>query len=167
MKYEEIILHPSRFISLTSLKPEEFVFLLKHFTPLCNSYFRYHTTMGLKRKIITSSEHKSSKLLGSGQKLFFLLVYLKNNPLQNFQATTFDISQPKVSKITEILLPILDDTLKKLGFAPTRDGAALQKLLDSHAEKVFSYDGMERQIQRNISKDAQEIEYSGKKKRIL
>ena len=30
MKYEEIILHPTRFISLTSLKPEEFVFLLKH-----------------------------------------------------------------------------------------------------------------------------------------
>ena len=72
MKYEGIILHSLRFISLTSLKPEELVFLLKHYTPFCNSYFRYHTTMGLKRKIITSSEHKNSKLLGCEQKLFFL-----------------------------------------------------------------------------------------------
>ena len=34
MKYKGIILHPSRFISLTSLKPEEFVFysnILRHF----------------------------------------------------------------------------------------------------------------------------------------
>ena len=34
MKYEGIILNPSRFISLTSLKPEEFVFysnILRHF----------------------------------------------------------------------------------------------------------------------------------------
>ena len=69
--------------------------------------------MGLKHKIITSFEHKNSKLLGCGQKLFFLLVYLKNNPLQNFKAATFDISQPKVSettkisKTTKILLSIL------------------------------------------------------------
>ena len=58
--------------------------------------------MGLKHKIITSFEHKNSKLLGCGQKLFFLLVYLKNNPLQNFKSATFDISQPKVSETTKI-----------------------------------------------------------------
>ena len=79
--------------------------------------------MDLKHKIITSSEHKSSKLLGCGQKLFFLLGYLKNNPLQNFKAATFDISQPKVSKTTEILLPILDDTLKKLSTAVKKNAS--------------------------------------------
>ena len=69
--------------------------------------------MGLKHKIITSS---STRILNCSvaDKSYFLLGYLKNNPLQNFKAATFDISQPKVSKITEILLPILDDTLKKL-----------------------------------------------------
>ena len=72
MKYEGIILNPSRFISLTSLKPEEFDFSLKYFTSFCSSYFRYHTAIDLKRKIITSSEHKNSKLLDCGQKLFFL-----------------------------------------------------------------------------------------------
>ena len=117
MKYEGIILHPLRFISLTSLKPEEFVFLLKHYTPFHNSYFRYHTTMDLKRKIITSSEHKNSKLLGCGQKLSFLLGYLKNNPLQNYKAATFDISQPKVSKTTEILLPILERHFKEIEYS--------------------------------------------------
>ena len=137
MKYEGIILHPSRFISLTSLKPEEFVFLLKHFTPFCNSYFRYHTTMDLKRKIITSSEHKNSKLLGCGQKLFFLLGYLKNNPLQNFKAATFDISQPKVSKTTKILLSTLDDTLKKLSTAVKKTHTVKNNLLCDNTQHVF------------------------------
>jgi hypothetical protein len=47
---------------------------------------------------------------------------------------------------------------------PLRDGELLKQHLANHAEKVFSYDGMERIIQRNGDYDAQEEEYSGKKK---
>ena len=166
MKYEEILLNRRNFLSLTSVEPEEFNYLLDFFTPLWERYARYHTTEGKKRKIITSQEHKSAQLQGTGQKLFFLLVYLKNNPLQTFQGATFGVSQAKVSKTIPVLLSIFDETLKKMDLSPCRDGELLQSLLSNHPEKVFTYDGMERGIQRNIHYDAQEDEFSGKKKRI-
>jgi hypothetical protein len=164
MKYEELISNRVVFLSLTSLEPGEFIYLLRFFTPLWERYYRYHTTEGDKRKIISSKEHKSAKLQGTGQKLFFLLVYLKNNPLQTFQGATFGVSQTKVSKITQVLLGIFDETLKKMDLSPCRDGELLQSLLSNHPEKVFTYDGMERGIQRNSDYDAQEDEFSGKKK---
>ena len=166
MKYEEIILHRGRFLSLTSLEPEEFNHLLSEFAPLWEKYYRYHTTLGKKRKIVCYEEHKSALLQGTGQKLFFLMVYLKNNPLQTFQAATFGVSQPKVSKITHILLSIFDETLKKMNLMPCRDGELLQSLLSKHPQKIFTYDGMERGIQRNTDIDAQKEDYSGKKKHI-
>jgi Helix-turn-helix of DDE superfamily endonuclease len=166
MKYKEQLLNRTNFISLTSLEPEEFSHLLVHFAPLCEKYYRYHTTEGQKRKIICYQEHKSALLQGSGQKLFFLLVYLKNNPLQTFQAAVFNVSQSKVSKITHVLIDILNQTLIKMGLSPCRDGEMLHAQLQSHPHKVFTYDGMERGIQRNMDIDAQQEEYSGKKKHI-
>jgi hypothetical protein len=164
MKYEELILQSRTFLSLTSLEPEEFNHLLTVFAPLWEKYYRYHTTEGKKRKIVCYQEHKSALLQGTGQKLFFLLVYLKNNPLQTFQGATFGVSQPKVSKITPVLLTIFDEALKKMNLMPCRDGELLQSLLRTHPQKVFTYDGMERGIQRNTDIDAQKEDYSGKKK---
>ena len=57
--------------------------------------------------------------------------------MQNFKATTFDISQPKVSKITEILLPILDDTLKKLSTAVKKTHPVKNNLLCDNTQYVF------------------------------
>ena len=164
MKYEEQITNRTMFLSLTGLHPEEFEYLLKHFTPIWDAYYRHYTTEGNKRKILMFKEHKSAKLQGTAQKLFFLLVYLKMNSLQSFQGAVFGISQSKVSKIAAILLNILDQSLHKMNLAPSRNGAELQILLKDHATKIFTYDGMERDIQRNTAIDAQEIDYSGKKK---
>ena len=166
MKYEEFMTNRPMFLALTSLQPEEFNHLLTTFGLLWDKYYRYHTTEGKKRKIVCYQEHKSTLLQGTAQKLFFLLVYLKNNPLQTFQGATFGISQPKVSKITSVLLTIFDETLKKMGLSPCRDGEILQSLLSTHPQKIFTYDGMERGIQRNVDIDAQKEDFSGKKKRI-
>jgi len=164
MNYKEQITSRIKFLSLTGLHPEEFNYLLNYFTPLWDAYYKYHTTEGIKRKIPLIKEHKSAKLQGTEQKLFFLLVFLKTNSLQSFQGAVFGISQSKVSKISAILLNILDQTLKKMRLTPSRNGLELQHLLKDHATKVFTYDGTERDIERNIDSDAQEIDYSGKKK---
>jgi len=166
MNYEQLLSNRTQFLSLTSLEPTEFTHLLTIFTPLWEKYYRYHTTLGKKRKIVCYQEHKSALLQGTGQKLFFLLVYLKNNPLQTFHGVAFGVSQPKVSQIIPVLLTIFDQTLKQMGLSPCRDGEVLQSLLSPHPQKVFTYDGMERGIQRNLDLAAQKEEYSGKKKRI-
>lgn len=164
MNYEIISKNPSQFLALTSLHPPEFEILLENFAPVCEKYFRYRTLEGKRRKIVTSSEHGNAKLRGSAQKLFFLLVYLKTNTLQAHQAASFGISQPKVSRLSGLLLSLLNDTLSGMQLPPFRDGAILSSQLAQHPSKIFLYDGLERGILRNACDQAQEQEYSGKKK---
>jgi hypothetical protein len=164
MEYSVISKNSTQFLALTSLQVNEFETLQTEFRPVCEKYFRYYTLEGKRRKIITSKEHGNAKLQGSEQKLFFLLVYLKTNALQEYQAASFGISQTKVSRISHILLVLLNETLEKMRLTPIRDGEELSKQLANHATKVFTYDGLERGILRNAQHDAQEEEYSGKKK---
>lgn len=165
MNYVGICENPKQFLALTSLYVAEFEILLEHFSPICEKYFRYHTLEGKKRKQPCYKERANAKLQGSEQKLFFLLVYLKTNNLQEFQAASFGISQSKVSQMVAILMNLFNETLTKMGLMPLRDGELLASKLATHPDKVFSYDGMERGILRNIDEEAQEEEYSGKKKR--
>lgn len=141
----------------------EFEYLFRYFEPLWDKYYKYHTIEGKKRVIISYQEHKNAVLRGTPEKLFFILVYLKNNPLQTFQGSMFGISQAKVSKISRILLIILDQTLKKMGLSPCRDSLILKDILAEHKHKVFWYDGVEMPIQRNADQDTQEQDFSGKK----
>lgn len=166
MNYEVVKLNEKQFLAVTSLYVDEFELLLSFFRPVCEKYFRYRTLEGTKRKIITSKEHGNAQLKGTDQKLFFLLVFLKTNALQEHHAITFGISQSKVSRISKVLLNLLNETLKKMHLVPFRDGELLQKGLAEHPTKAFSYDGLERSIQRNDCIEAQEAEFSGKKKPI-
>ncbi len=162
MNYIEQKQHETNFLSLTSLSVIEFEYLLSHFEPLWDRYYRYHTLEGKKKVIISHKEHGNSLLKGTDQKLFFLLVYLKNNSIQTFQGCIFGISQAKVSKIYRSLLSVLDDTLKKMGLSPCRDSGLLKQVLATHKVNTFWLDGTETIITRNTDKDAQEHDFSGK-----
>jgi hypothetical protein len=129
MLYEEIKYKEKEFLSVTSLHVEEFEELLTYFLPICEKYFRYHTLDGKKRKFPSHTERGDIKLQGAAQKLLFLLVFLKTNALQEQHAISFDMSQTRVSRLSKILLPLLDETLYKMGLQPTRDGELLQKAL--------------------------------------
>src|SRR5262249_56142097 len=59
-----------------------------------------------------------------GQKLLFLLVYLKTYPLQVVMAELFGLSQPRVNQWLRRLLPVLRDALDDLGVRPERDASA-------------------------------------------
>lgn len=162
MNYLDISKNPKQFLSLTSLEVKEFELLLSFFEPRWERYYRYRTLEGKPRIHPANKEHGNAVLQGTVQKLFFLLVYLKTNSLQEHQAASFGVSQPKVSCIAKTLLSILDQTLKDMGLSPCRDGETLQNRLANHPDKVFSYDGTDRSIHRNSDQEAQEEEYSGK-----
>lgn len=163
MNYQLFRKQERNFLSLTCLKIAEFDYLLGHFEPLWENYYRHHTLEGKKRKNPAIKEHGSAKLRGTDIKLFFLLVYLKSNALQTYQAASFGVSQTKVSRITNILLNVLNKTLSKMGLTPCRQGSELQHILADHYNKVFSYDGTERNIERNKDQEAQKKDFSGKK----
>lgn len=162
MDYEKLRTKPSQFLSLTSLTVLEFDYLLFHFQSKWESYYRYHRLDGKKRVHPRRKEHGSAKLPGTALKLFFLLVYLKNNSLQETQAASFNISQPKASKISRVLLEILNQTLKSMDLLPCRNGAELKTVLADHQDKIFSFDGTDRGLLRNQDSEAQKKEYSGK-----
>lgn len=154
--------NPATFLALTSLTIAEFDYLLSAFTPLWEKYYKHHTLEGKKRILPAFAEHGNALLKGMDQKLFFLLVYMKNNSLQTFQAASFGLFQAKVSKIYRILLAILDDTLARLNLAPCRDSATLKETLSKLSDRVFWLDGTETPIQRNIDQDTQQEDFSGK-----
>lgn len=164
MNYEEQKKHESNFLSLTSVTVVEFEYLLGHFEPLWEGHYRHYTLEGGLRKNPAFKEHGNALLKGTAQKLFLLLVYLKNNPLQTFHAASFGVSQPKVSHICRCLLAVLDQTLGRMGLLPCRDSAELARLLAGHRSKVFWLDGVEAGVQRSTDQDAQKEDFSGKKR---
>jgi hypothetical protein len=164
MDYAKLHQHPTQFLALTSLVPAEFDELLLHFAPEWERYHRYRTLEGKVRQQPAHRERANATLAGTETKLFFLLVYLKTNSLQQQQAASFGVSQTKVSRLAGVLLDVLNQTLARLDLLPLRDGRQLARHLAAHPDKVFTYDGVERGIPRNADWDGQQEEYSAKKK---
>ena len=164
MNYLALRERPTQFLALTSLHPAEFDDLLIGFAPLWERYHRYHTLDGDQRKFPAHQERANATLAGTETKLFFLLTYLKHNSLQQHQAASFGVSQTRVSRLARPLLEVLNQTLAARHLLPVRDGAQLAHRLADHPDKVFTYDGVERGIPRNVDREGQKEEYSAKKK---
>lgn len=170
MTYQEIKHNPQQFITLTSLTVEEFEALLSTFQRHWVKYYRYHTLEGKKRKLPNFQPERNTKTLPTvADKLFFLLTYLKNYPLQQFQAASFGMSQGKVShgvarRWVKRLHPLLQESLCELGMLPERQGAALASLLAKYEGEAFTMDAAERAVERSQDDDIQQDHYSGKQK---
>ena len=133
--------NPNQFIILTSLTVEEFDVLLPVFKRHSMNHTKYHTLEGKKRKLPNLRPGKPTQTLPSvGEKLFFLLSYLKNYPLQQFQAASFSISQGKVSQWIKVLHPMLQESLKELGALPERQGKVVASVLAKYDGEA-SHDG--------------------------
>ncbi|HMO41723.1 MAG TPA: transposase [Saprospiraceae bacterium] len=131
---------------------------------MCEGYFRYHTYAGKLRKIPKFGPQSDEKFPESSDKLLFLLIYLKNNALQEFHAAYYDISQGQVSNLVRVLMPLLDQALGKMGFRPCRDSQSLKNQLRDHPDRVFSQDATQRPIGRKVDYEAQKEDFSGKSK---
>lgn len=166
MNYQNVHSNRNQFISLTTLYPEEFDLLLPFFAVLWYSFYRTHTLEGKRRKKVFWHNQKDTPTLPSvEEKLFFLLVYYKQHPLQQFAAATFGLSQAKVSLWVKILTPLLEQALKKLGCLPCRDGSVLNRfLVDFDNADIINQDVVEQTMPRPVADDAQKEMYSGKKK---
>jgi len=128
--YDNIRLDREQFLSLTSLYPEEFDLILPDFASCWYKFYRTRTLEGKRRKIKNLYPQKNTPTLPRVEdKLFFLLVYLKLHPLQEFQACVFDLSQAKVSIWVKLLRPFLADALRKLECLPCRNGEVLKAFI--------------------------------------
>lgn len=162
----ELKQNPTAFLGLTTLYPQEFDKILRIFSRLWYKYYTMHTLHGKRRKLKNWYPEKDTPTLPTtADKLFFLLVYFKDHPLQQFQAAAFNLSQGKVSRWVKILTPLLEKTLKKLDVTPCRDGNVLDRFTeDIEKTDIINIDVVEQTTPRPVADDAQRAQYSGKAK---
>ena len=167
MNYKKIRTKAKQFESVTGLKVAEFDYLLCTFLSKWQNYHRIYSIEGKKRKKpLLNKAAKTRTLPSSAEKLFFILVYLKNYSLQEMLAASFDFSQSQASKWSKALRPLLHDSLKSLNMLAAREGQQVAGILEKLGEKKCFQDVTERLINRPADQDVQEEFYSGKKKHI-
>lgn len=163
MKYKELQEKPKQFESLCGHSVDSFESLNEKFSVEYENYFSHFTLDGKERE--RPKLNRSDNVFeGSGDALFFLLSYVKNNPLQEYHAAQYSLSQPQANIWIHLLTRILKDTLHKNKNLPARSNKELIHVL-KNVPKVF-IDGTERPVQRSTDYQTQKDHYSGKKKAL-
>lgn len=170
MDFDRIYAKSKQFLSLTSLYPVEFDRLLEVFRDRWYKFYKQYTLEGKRRKAPYLKYRKNTPTLPRVEdKLFFVLIMLKNNTTQELIAASFALDQSKASRWFDLLVPLLNEGLKKLGLQPARNTEELQAQLRSKdqrpADDKVYLDASERPIGRVSDYEAQKKDYSGKKHR--
>src|SRR5829696_1035726 len=121
LRYHEIANDERRVLSLTSLTPEEFADLVPLFTTSFSEYLAEQTLEGYERIGRRYVPYRNSTLPTIEDKLLFILVYLKQAPTQEVQASLFGMRQPKANMWIHLLHPVLNRALVQNGDIPKRD----------------------------------------------
>lgn len=165
LTYEELKANPRKFISLTSLTPNEFAELLPAFGRAYRKRYPAFKTLAGKNRRRKAGAGRKGSLENIEQKLLFILVYQKSYPLQSVMGELFGISQGRANEWIHRLLPILKQALDDLGVLPARDPKKFKTKERDQKDAVDSIiDGTERRRQRPKKAENQALHYSGKKK---
>ena len=164
MRYNKIKKNLPQLQSLTGMNRETFEEFLFHFEQDWHEYITNYRLDGTPRKRVPRGV-MCVHLPIVADKLLFILSYLKNNPLQDYHAASFGMTQPQANKLIHLFTDILIKTLKRLNELPEENTLRL-----SHSLKYYSdilLDGTERPIERSQDDELQRECYSGKKKSIV
>ena len=164
LTYTDLQKKPKKLLALTGLARREFDELLPVFTKALAEAAAPIKPKPKKRQRAPGGGRKPG--LGTvADKLLFILVYTKTYPLQVVQGELFDMSQSSANEWIHFLLPVLRETLDRLGVLPERDGAQAARAARRRGEPSdLILDGVERRRQRPKDQKIQAIHYSGKKK---
>lgn len=156
MNYQTIRKNPQQFRSLTSLSLEEFDTLLPVFEGVWLNFIHRYKLDGRPRTR-RYSPRDTETLASVAEKLFFILVYQKNNPLQEFLAASFGLSQDMSNKWIHVVSPLLLKPMQN--WRPSRRADDMP--IDDTS--VVIVDATERPVERDTYE--QEEFYSGKQRR--
>lgn len=96
-------------------------------------------------------------------KLLFLLFYLKNYPTFDVLGSTFGMSRSKSCKHVHALMPILHETLQRIGVVPHREFDSVESFQKAfEGMGCIAIDATERPHQRPMDDKMQSELYSGK-----
>jgi hypothetical protein len=130
LRYAELARKPMDVLDMTSLTPDEFQLLV----PAVETAFQAHMALrrldGKPRTARRFTVYKNCPLPTPEDRLLFVLVYLKTNPLQVAHGILFGLPQGKANQWIHVLLPVLRTALRQLGDAPSRSLTALAQRLE-------------------------------------
>lgn len=132
MRYAEVSRKELKFLDLTSLTVEEFQHLLPVFEKEFVDRMKKFRLDGKPRTGREYQTYSNCPLPTPEDRLLFILVYLKNNPLQVMQGELFGMPQNKANQWIHTLLPVLLTTMRRLGDAPARSLKELAQQLSHH-----------------------------------
>lgn len=165
LKYTTLKDHPKNFLAATGLHVAEFLSLLVAFEKAYQSHHPPDQTVERKARQRRSGGGDKSVLERLEDKLLFILVYVKTNPLQSMHGLQFGLSQPQANYWIHRLLPVLQSSLRELEMMPERYGEEVAgRLAASLAPPNLVVDGTERRRLRPTNPARQKAQYSGKKK---
>src|SRR5262249_15513357 len=119
--HNELKNKPREFLAATGLKLDEFEKLLPAFQAAYEQKYPPNLTQEGKTRQRQLGGGATGALPKSADKLFFILVYQKTNPLQTMHGLQLGLSQPQANDWIHRLLPVLQQALRDLGEAPERD----------------------------------------------
>jgi len=129
LRYRDLPPHTTDVLDLTSLTVDEFTALVLPFEAAFLQYMAAWTFHGRPRQSRRYTTYKHCPLPTAEDRLLFVLVYLKQNPLQTLHGRVFGMRQSKTNHWLHVLLPVLCTTLRTLGDAPCRSVEALRQRL--------------------------------------
>ena len=154
-----------KFLALTGLTLQEFEQLLAAFSRAYDVLYPIDQTVDGQPRQRFAGGGRQGSLPSPGQKLLFILVYLKTYPLQVVLGELFGLSQAQANHWIHRLLPVLRSALDDTGALPERDAAHFVHHRSAPgAESLLIIDGTERRRQRPKNPEKQAAHYSGKKK---
>jgi hypothetical protein len=156
---------PREFLVATGLTHAEFARLLPAFATAYAALYPPDKTLAGQPRQRRVGGGATGVLPQMEDKLLFILVFQKTNPLQTMHGLQFDLSQPQTNYWIHHLLPVLQRALAALGMAPERDASRVATsplALEGAPNMVI--DGTERRRQRPTNAAQQQEQYSGKKK---
>jgi hypothetical protein len=165
LTYSTLQDRPREFLAATGLTHEEFARLLPAFAAAYAGLSPPDKTWEGKGRQRQRGGGAKGVLPQMEDKLLFILVYQKTNPLQAMHGLQFALSQPQTYYWIHHLLPVLQRALAALGVAPERDASQVATsplALEGAPDGVL--DGTERRRQRPTDAVQQKAHYSGKKK---
>ena len=165
LTYQQLKDKPRDFLAATGHTVAEFEQLLPAYQTAYAHRYPSHLTLAGKERQRQPGGGSKGGLAQAEDRVLFILIYLKTNPLQTMHGLQFGLSQSQANYWIHHLLPVVQVALQEPGMTPARDGDEVASSpLAVEGTPDLALDGTERRRQRPQDAAEQRAHYSGKKK---
>src|SRR5215470_19245459 len=147
LSYDNLKDKPREFLAATGLMLAEFECLFSAFQAAYEHQYPPDLTYEGKARQRSAGGGEKGTLPSFADKLLFILVYQKTNPLQVMHGLQFALSQSQTNYWMHRLLPVLQHALREMGHAPERDAQRVEtSALALAGAPTMAVDGCDRVI---------------------